>query len=80
MSLLFRDCEDLDDATLDRLTRVYIVACDELAADHYLSSSQLAGLIDEMTTAIWVLYRDSQCGQAPLAHHAVPENAARTGR
>jgi hypothetical protein len=71
VSLLFRDSEDLDRATLDSLTKAYEAACDELASEHYFSSSELAGLIDEMATAIRDLYRAGQRGQTKLTHHAV---------
>ena len=71
MSLLFPDSENLDRATLDSLTKAYEAAYVELAAEHYFSSSQLAGLIDEMTTAIRDLYRAGQRGQTKLTHHAV---------
>ena len=71
MSLLFPDSEKLDKATLDSLTTAYEAACVELAAEHYFSSSQLAGLIDVMATAIRDLYRGGQRGQSKLTHHAV---------
>jgi hypothetical protein len=71
VSLLFRNCEDLDRATLDSLTKAYEAACDELATEHYFTTSQLAGLIDEMADAIRDLYRAGQRSQAKLTHHAV---------
>jgi hypothetical protein len=71
MSLLFPDSENLDQATLVSLTKAYDAACVELAADYYCTSSQFAGLIDEMTTAIRDLYRAGQRGQGKLMHHAV---------
>jgi hypothetical protein len=43
MSLLFPDSENLDGATLVSLTKAYDAACVELAAEHYFSSSQVAG-------------------------------------
>ena len=71
MSLLFPDSENLDRATLVSLTKAYDAACVELAAEHYFSSSQVAGLTDEMTSAIRDLYRAGQRGQTKLTHHAV---------
>jgi hypothetical protein len=71
MSLLFPDSENLDSATLVSLTKAYESACVELAADYYFTSSQLAGLIDEMAIAIRDLYRAGQRGQTKLTHHAV---------
>jgi hypothetical protein len=71
MSLLFANSENLDKATPDLLTRAYEAACDELAADYYLTSSQLAGLIDEMASAIRDLYGTGQRGQGKLTRHAV---------
>jgi hypothetical protein len=71
MSLLFPDSENLDRATLVSLTKAYEAAWVELAAKHYFSSSQLAGLIDVMATAIRDLYRGGQRGQSKLTHHAV---------
>ena len=71
MSLLFSDSENFDSAALASLTKAYEAAYDELAAEHYFSSSQLAKLIDEMATAIRDLYRAGQRGQTKLTHHAV---------
>jgi hypothetical protein len=71
MSLLFPNSENLDSAALASLTKAYEAAYDELADEHYFSSSQLAKLIDEMTTAIRDLYRAGQRGQTKLTHHAV---------
>ena len=71
MSLLFPDSKNLDEAALHSLTKAYKSACDELAAEHYFSSSQLAGFTDEMTKAIRDLYRAGQHGQNKLTHHAV---------
>ena len=71
MSLLFPNSKNLDRATLHSLTKAHKSACDELAAEHYFSSSQLAELTDEMATAIRDLYRAGQRGQTKLAHHAV---------
>ena len=71
MSLLFPDSEKLNSATLTSLTKAYEAACVELAAEHYFSSSQLAELVDEMTSAIRDLYRAGQRGQTKLMHHAV---------
>jgi hypothetical protein len=36
MSLLFHDCEDLNEATLHWLTKAYEAARVELSANHYL--------------------------------------------
>lgn len=71
MSLLFHDCEDLNKTTLLSLTKAYEAACVELSAEHYLSSSELAGLIDEMAGAIRDLYRAGQRQQTKLARQAV---------
>ena len=71
MSLLFPDSENLDKATLASLTKAYEAACDELATEHYFSFSQVAGLTDEMASAIRDLYRAGQRGQTKLTHHAV---------
>lgn len=71
MSLLFQNCENLNKATLDRLTKAYEAACNELSAEHYLSSSELARLIDEMTNEIRDLYLSGQTEQTKLARHAV---------
>jgi hypothetical protein len=71
MSLSFSNSENLDSAALASLTTVCEAACDELAAEHYFSSSQLAARIDEMTTEIRALYRAGQRGQTNLTHHAV---------
>jgi hypothetical protein len=71
MSLLFPDSDDLDKATLDSLTRAYEAACDELATEHYFSFSQVAGLTDEMASAIRDVYRAGQRGHTKLTHHAV---------
>jgi len=71
MSLLFPDSENLDRSTLDLLARAYEAACVELTAEHYFTSSQLAGLIDKMATSIRDHYRAGQRGQAKLTHHAV---------
>ena len=71
MSLLFPNSENLDKATLVSLTKAYDAACVELAAEHYFSSSQVAGLTDEMTSAIRDFYRAGQRGQTKLTHHAV---------
>jgi len=71
MSLVFRESENLDAAAIDLLVSAYEEACVELAADHYLSSSELAGLIDEMATAIRNFYRTGQHGKDRLTHHAV---------
>ena len=49
MSLLFPNSENLDSAALASLTKAYEAAYDELADEHYFSSSQVAGLTDEMT-------------------------------
>ena len=71
MSLSLPNSENLDSAALALLTEAYEAAYDELAAEHYFSSSQLAKLIDEMTTAIRDLYRTGQRGQSKLTHQAV---------
>jgi hypothetical protein len=71
MSLLFPNSENLDSAALASLTKAYEAAYDELADEHYFSSSQPAKLIDEMTTAIRDLYRAGQRAQTKLTHHAV---------
>lgn len=71
MSLLFRESENFEAAAIDLLMSAYEEACVELAADHYLSSSDLAGLIDEMATAIRHLYGTGQHGKDRLAQHAV---------
>ena len=71
MSLLFPDSESLDKATLASLTKAYEAARDELATEHYLSFSQVAGLTDEMASAIRDLYRAGQRGHTKLTHHAV---------
>jgi hypothetical protein len=71
MSLLFHNCENLDKATLDHLTKAYEAARDELSAEHYLSSSELAGLIDEMANAIRDQYIAGQRVQSKLARRAV---------
>jgi hypothetical protein len=71
MSLLFRNSENLTKGTLDSLTKAYVAACVELAEEHYFTSTQLAGLSDEMTTAIRDLYRAGQRGQNKLRERAV---------
>ena len=71
MSLLFHDCKDLNEATLHWLTKAYEDARVELSADHYLSSSELAGLIDVMAGAIRDLYRAGERGRAKLTRHAI---------
>ena len=71
MSLSFANSENLDGAAVASLTRACEAACDELAAEHYFSTSQLAARIDEMTTAIRALYRTGERDQTKLAQHAV---------
>lgn len=71
MSLLFHDCEDLNKATLHSLTKAYEAACVELSAAHYLSSSELAELIDEMADTIRDHYRAGQRHETKLTRHAV---------